>query len=54
MPTPGNMTGLGVILGALVALGLLATRRLNVGNRLGIARVVLATTAASAVMGMMY
>lgn len=54
MPTPGNMTGLGVFLGTLVALGLLATRRLNMGNRLGIARVVLATTAASAVMGMMY
>ena len=54
MPTPGVMAAIGVLLGALAAVGLLAARQLGLADRLAMARVVVATTVAAAVMGLMY
>lgn len=54
MPTPTIMAALGVVLGGLTAVGLIAVRRLGIDNHLAVARVILATTAAAAVMGFMY
>jgi hypothetical protein len=54
LPTAGNMIALGVFLGGAVALALVAARRVGPGNQIALVRIVLATTAASAVIGMMY
>jgi len=54
LPSPAIMGALGLLFGVLVVLAPGAARRLSLNSRLAMARVVIATTAASAVMGLMY